>query len=118
MRDRYTIARKAVACGRLLTTVLAGASAAQAQSCSIGPEGFDRWLAAMRSQAARQGISQSAIDRSLAGVSYDRTVIRLDRNQRSFKLSFEQFYARRVGSALISRARQRLAGLLQRGGQS
>lgn len=109
MRDRYTIARKAVACGLLLTTVLAGASAAQAQSCGNGPEGFDRWLAAMRSQAARQGISQSAIDRSLAGVSYDRTVIRLDRNQRSFKLSFEQFYARRVGSALISRARQRLA---------
>ena len=46
MRDRYTIARKAVACGLLLTTVLAGASAAQAQSCGNGPEGFDRWLAA------------------------------------------------------------------------
>ncbi|OJU21310.1 MAG: lytic transglycosylase, partial [Alphaproteobacteria bacterium 64-6] len=60
-------------------------------------------------QAARQGISQSAIDRALAGVSYDPTVIRLDRSQRSFKLSFEQFYARRVGSALMRRAQERLA---------
>lgn len=109
MRDRRMIARTATACGLLLTTLLAGASAARAQSCGNGPEGFDRWLAAMRSHAARQGISQSAIDRSLAGVSYDRTVIRLDRSQHSFKLSFEQFYARRVGGALMNRARQRLA---------
>jgi lytic murein transglycosylase len=39
----------------------------------------------------------------MADVSYDRTVVRLDRSQRSFKLSFEEFYARRVGSALIRR---------------
>jgi lytic murein transglycosylase len=109
MRDRHTIAGKAAAFGLLLAGLLTGTSAAQAQSCGNGPEGFGRWLGAMKSQAARQGISQSAIDRALVGVSYDPTVIRLDRNQRSFKLSFEQFYARRVGSALISRARQRLA---------
>ena len=30
-------------------------------------------------------------------------MVRLDRSQRSFKLSFEEFYARRVGSALIRR---------------
>jgi lytic murein transglycosylase len=108
MRDRrYSAAAFA---GLLLVSLLVAApGTAGAQSCGNGPGGFDRWLAAMKVQAARQGISQSAIDRALAGVSYDRTVIGLDRNQRSFKLSFEQFYARRVGSALMRRARERLA---------
>jgi lytic murein transglycosylase len=40
---------------------------------------------------------------ALAGATYDRRVIGLDRSQRSFKLSFEEFYARRVGAALIRR---------------
>jgi lytic murein transglycosylase len=88
---------------------IAAPGVASAQSCGNGPEGFGRWLAAAKAQAAKQGISRSAIDSALAGVSYDTTVIRLDRNQRSFKLSFEQFYARRVGSALIRRAKDRLA---------
>jgi lytic murein transglycosylase len=107
MRVLSTIAGRAAA-GFLLASLLAMPGVAHAQSCGNGPEGFDRWLAAMKVQAAKQGISQSAIDRALAGVSYDRTVIGLDRNQRSFKLSFEQFYARRVGSSLMNRARQRL----------
>ncbi len=45
-------------------------------------------------------------------MTYDRTVVRLDRSQRSFKLSFEEFYARRVGAALIRRGR----ALMQRHG--
>ncbi|KAB2847210.1 MAG: lytic murein transglycosylase, partial [Hyphomicrobiaceae bacterium] len=36
-------------------------------------------------------------------VSYDPTVVRLDRSQRSFKLSFEEFYAKRVDNLLIKR---------------
>jgi lytic murein transglycosylase len=79
-----------------------------ALTCGNGPEGFGRWLAAAKAQAAKQGISQSAIETALAGVSYDATVIRLDRNQRSFKLSFEDFYKRRVGPALMRRAQERL----------
>lgn len=110
MTDRTTVAGRAAACGLLLMSLLiAVPGTASAQSCGNGPEGFGRWLEAMKGQAARQGISQSAIDRALAGVSYDPTVIRLDRSQRSFKLSFEQFYARRVGSALMRRAQERLA---------
>jgi lytic murein transglycosylase len=83
--------------------------AAAAQTCGNGPDGFGRWLAAAKAQAARQGISRGAIDSALEGVSYDATVIRLDRNQRSFKLSFEDFYKRRVGTVLIRRAKERLA---------
>jgi lytic murein transglycosylase len=88
--------------------VLASGSPALAASCGNGPAGFDRWLESFRTSAAAQGISQGAIRTGLAGVTYDQRVIRLDRNQKSFKLSFDQFYARRVGSVLIGRARARL----------
>ena len=53
----------------------------------------------------------------MAGVGYDPNIVRLDRSQRSFKLSFEQFYARRVGSALMARGKSLMsthAGTLSR----
>ena len=78
-------------------------SAALAQECGNSSAGFDSWLARFKSKAAAQGIASGAISSALDGVSYDPTVVRLDRSQRSFKLSFEEFYARRVGSALIKR---------------
>ncbi|MGE0023739.1 MAG: lytic transglycosylase domain-containing protein [Hyphomicrobium sp.] len=84
------------------------AAPAHAAACGSSAGGFGKWLAGFRQQAAGQGISASAIDAGLGGVTYDPRIIRLDRNQKSFKLSFEQFYARRVGSALVGRARARL----------
>jgi lytic murein transglycosylase len=92
----------------LLLALTALPSAADAATCGSGAGGFGRWLEGFKTEAAAQGISQRAISSGLAGVTYDPRIIRLDRNQRSFKLSFEQFYARRVGTALISRARARL----------
>lgn len=83
--------------------LLAAVAAATAAECGSDGAGFDAWLAQFKREAAAQGISVAAISTALAGVSYDPTVIRLDRSQRSFKLSFEEFYARRVGSALIRR---------------
>jgi lytic murein transglycosylase len=80
-----------------------------AADCGNDPAGFDAWLARFRSAAAAQGISNATLSSALAGVSYDPDVIRLDRSQRSFKLSFEQFYARRVSGALIAKG-QRLIG--------
>lgn len=100
-----TAARRLLVAGLMI----AMPGVAAAQSCGNGPDGFGRWLDSAKAQAVKLGISRSAIDSALEGVSYDRTVIGLDRNQRSFKLSFEQFYARRVGTALIRRAKERLA---------
>lgn len=79
------------------------ATVSRAQSCGNGPEGFDRWIAAYKSRAQSQGISAGTIQRGLAGVDYNRRVISLDRGQKSFKLSFEQFYARRVSTSMIRR---------------
>jgi lytic murein transglycosylase len=80
-------------------------TAASALQCGDGAAGFDGWLAAFKGDAAKQGVSANAINAGLAGVSYDANVVRLDRSQRSFKLSFEQFYARRVSPSLLSRGR-------------
>lgn len=111
-------ARKHVAAAAAgLVALLVGTSGAGALTCGSGPGGFDAWLGQLRSHAAAQGIGKRAIDAGLAGVSYDANVVRLDRSQHSFKLSFDQFYARRVGSTLIRRAQEKLnthASLLSR----
>jgi lytic murein transglycosylase len=81
---------------------------AHAQTCGNDAGGFDRWLTQYRSAAAAQGISQATLAVAFEGVRYDTTVIRLDRGQKSFKLSFEEFYARRVSESLLNRGRQRM----------
>lgn len=88
---------------------LAFPSVALAQACGNTGAGFDAWLAGYKTRAAAAGVSASAISSGLAGVSYDQSVINLDRGQRSFKLSFEQFYARRVSGSLISRGQSLMA---------
>lgn len=82
---------------------------AEAAGCGNSAAGFEPWLLAYRSRAKAAGISERAIAAGLSGVGYDANVIRLDRGQKSFKLSFEQFYARRVSSSLLARGRQRMA---------
>ena len=95
----------------LLAALLAAAAPATAvaQACGNTSAGFGSWLTQFKSRAAAQGVSPSALESTLRGITYDPTVVRLDRNQKSFKLSFEQFYARRVSNALIRRG----AGLMR-----
>jgi lytic murein transglycosylase len=81
------------------------AGTAHAQSCGNGPEGFSRWIEAFKGRARSAGVSAGAIERGLSGVSYDGRVIRLDRGQKSFRLSFEEFYKRRVSSSMLKRGR-------------
>jgi lytic murein transglycosylase len=89
------------ACCALLLVVLP--TAAAAADCGESAAGFEAWLAHFKSKAAAQGISPGVISSALSGITYDPTVVRLDRSQRSFKLSFEEFYARRVGPGLLRR---------------
>jgi lytic murein transglycosylase len=79
------------------------ATATRAQSCGNGSEGFHRWLEAYKDRAHRHGISNRTVQRALSDLSYSRRVIGLDRGQKSFKLSFTQFYARRVSNSMIRR---------------
>jgi lytic murein transglycosylase len=88
----------------LVLALLAGPAAAQ--SCGDGPGGFNAWLAAFKQRAERQGIGADTLERAFAGVTYSSRIIALDRDQRSFKRSFEDFYRRRVDQAMINRARK------------
>jgi lytic murein transglycosylase len=88
--------------GMAAAAILLGSGAALAD-CGNDGDGFARWLERLKAKAAQQGISSATIASALSDVSYDRTVIRLDRSQRSFKLTFEEFYARRAGPGLIRR---------------
>ena len=111
------LANRAIAAMLVALASMAQLSNAAAQPCGNDGAGFDRWLAQYRQVAQREGISEATLRSALAGVTYDTTVIRLDRNQKSFRLSFEEFYARRVSESLINRGRQRMAqhaGVLQR----
>ena len=81
---------------------------ASAQRCGNSGAGFGSWLQEFAASARKAGISQSTINRALAGVTYNKRVIRLDRSQRSFKQSFATFYKRRASPYMHKRARTRL----------
>jgi lytic murein transglycosylase len=87
---------------------IATAASVSAQTCGNEAGGFDSWVPQMRAKAVSQGISAATANAALSGISYDTNVIRLDRSQRSFKLSFEEFYAKRVSKSLISRGQRQL----------
>lgn len=94
-----------VGLGCLLFSAGAGAGASQAATCGNDASGFNRWLDEFKREAVASGIPSRVVSSALAGVTYDPRVIRLDRSQKSFKLSFDQFYRRRVSNAMISRGR-------------
>src|SRR5689334_8394918 len=92
----------------MLALSLAAMGTASAAACGNGPAGFPSWLEEFKQEAAGQGISQSAIEAGLAGVSYDAAVIKADRSQHVFKQSFAQFSGRMIPPRL-KRARGLLA---------
>ncbi len=90
----------------LVAVLVVMPTVASAASCGNGPSGFDTWLLGFRKHAAGDGISERAINAGLSGISYDGKVIHLDRNQHSFKLSFDDFYRRRVDGGMIAKGRR------------
>lgn len=74
---------------------LAGQEEALAAKCGNNAAGFPRWLDQFKKEAVAAGISPKVVASALNGVTYDARVIKLDRNQKHFNLSFEKFYATR-----------------------
>ncbi|MEO9529764.1 lytic murein transglycosylase [Roseibium sp.] len=85
---------------------LLAATPAWSASCGNGPAGFEAWKQAFIAGSAQHGLKQRVVQRALKDVRYNPKVVRLDRNQKSFKLSFEQFYAKRVNNAMIRRGQK------------
>src|SRR3954449_6096442 len=81
---------------------LAGAAGeARAAQCGNSAAGFEGWKRQF-AEEARSRVSASAIS-ALMGTQYASATIAADRGQRSFRLSLDQFLAKRGGSAIVLR---------------
>ena len=96
MRDFVKMA--GLACALALT-----ADAANAATCGNTAAGFEAWKAQMANEA--RGKAGPAALAALAGTTYASGTIAADRNQSGFRLSFEQFMAKRGGSTIAARGR-------------
>jgi membrane-bound lytic murein transglycosylase B len=74
-----------------------------------GDADFAGWLAAVRREAERRGVSASTIRSALTGLSPIRRVLELDRRQPEFTLPLREYLARAVSARRIERGRERLA---------
>jgi lytic murein transglycosylase len=82
---------RALALGAFL---LISAAPALAAPCGSGP--FEGWLEDFKKEAAAKGISPSAIQAGLSGVTLDKSVLTRDQSQKVFSQSFEEFSGRMV----------------------
>ena len=92
-------------------------SAAPAHAARCGGD-FNAFIAEFSREASAAGVSQAVIQQALGGVTHDPAVMAFDRRQRgTFRKTFEEYAATRVGPARVKRARammQKHAALLAR----
>ncbi|NGM36369.1 murein transglycosylase [Methylobacterium sp. DB0501] len=81
--------------------VLAGG--AEAAQCGNSAAGFEAWKREFADEA--RGRASPAALSALAGTSYSSPTIAADRGQRSFKLSLDQFMAKRGAATIVARGR-------------
>lgn len=72
-----------------------GATPALAAPCEP-PGGFTAWLDTFKREAAATGISEPTLTSAFVGVGPDAKVLGLDRNQKVFHQSFEEFSGRMI----------------------
>jgi membrane-bound lytic murein transglycosylase B len=92
--------RTLLAAAPLAATALASVTQARADAGS-----FPAFIAGVRRDAVKLGISESVLDRAFAGVHANQRVIDLDRNQPEFKLTWAQYRARIVSDARVAKGR-------------
>jgi membrane-bound lytic murein transglycosylase B len=87
----------------LAALALTGGKAGAAQ-CGNTSAGFETWKKEFSEEARARGVSGQAIS-ALMGTHYATATIAADRGQKSFRLSLDQFLAKRGGSVIVSRGR-------------
>src|SRR4051812_23347099 len=97
-------------CGQFVTVAAAAAAllsmlgAANAAQCGNSAGGFESWKRQFAEEARAKGVSPSGVS-AIMGTNYAHATISADRGQRSFRLSLDQFLAKRGGSGIVSRGR-------------
>jgi membrane-bound lytic murein transglycosylase B len=80
------------------------AGKADAAQCGSTAAGFEAWKQQFASEARARGVSAGTVA-ALQATTYATATIAADRGQRSFRLSLDQFLAKRGGSAIVARGR-------------
>jgi membrane-bound lytic murein transglycosylase B len=88
----------------LAFVALVSVSEAGAAQCGNTAAGFEAWKTQFANEARGRGVSASAVA-ALMGTNYSTATIAADRGQRSFRLSLDQFLAKRGGAAIVARGR-------------
>ncbi|MEO1676788.1 MAG: lytic murein transglycosylase [Pseudomonadota bacterium] len=81
------------------------AGPALAATCGNSASGFDAWKRSFSAEAAQAGVGQRGLQ-ALAGTSYATRTISADRNQKSFRLSLEQFMQKRGSATIVSQGKR------------
>jgi membrane-bound lytic murein transglycosylase B len=87
-----------------LASLTGMASTADAAQCGSTATGFDVWKQQFADDAGGRGVSTTAIA-ALMATTYATATIAADRGQRSFRLSLDQFLAKRGGPTIVARGR-------------
>ena len=72
-------------------------------------EAFDAWLADLRADALAQGISETTISIALSNVQLREKVVKYDRNQPEFKLTYERYMRNVVPASRVKEGKQKWA---------
>ena len=94
---------KAVTAAALAALVWMASEAGAAQ-CGSTAAGFETWKKQFADEARGKSVSASTVA-ALMATTYSTATIAADRGQRSFRLSLDQFLAKRGGSAIVARGR-------------
>jgi len=94
----------------LIAVAIAGfaGTSAHAASCGNDASGYERWKAEFSAEARARGVSQKALA-ALAATGYSTKTIRADRGQKSFRLSLQQFMAKRGADTIVRQGRRHKA---------
>ena len=84
------------------------AAPAMAAKCGNTSAGFEAWKKAYAAEAKANGVNAKAIS-ALMNTSYATATIKADRNQKSFKYSFEKFWQIRGADTIIAQGRKQKA---------
>lgn len=87
-----------------MLTLARVAGTAHAAQCGNTAAGFEAWKREFAAEARGRGIDAVAVT-ALLGTTYASATIAADRGQKSFRLSLDQFLAKRGGQAIVARGR-------------
>ena len=107
-RGRAMLSRVSRALAMAVAATVLAAAGARAEDCGHGPEGFSEWLNSFKQVAQGNGVSASAANAALDGVSYDPTVKRHDGGVAMFGHNFAGFAASHVTPGMVSRGKAEL----------